>query len=80
MDTQLKTWGNSQGVRLSREIISEAGFELDDKLDVVVTKGRIILQKPFHHRSLKERMEEYAGKLYSNTEIDYGEPVGDELW
>ena len=80
MDTQLKTWGNSQGVRLSREIISEAGFKVDDRLDVFVTRGQIILQKPFHHRSLRERMEAYGGKLYTDVDIDYGTPVEGELW
>ncbi len=80
MQTQLKSWGNSQGVRLPKEALAEAGFNIDDTLSISFTKGQIILQKPFHHRSLLDRMEAYEGKLYSEAEIDFGEKAEGELW
>ena len=35
---------------------------------------------PIVHRSLKERMEEYGGKLNLSPEIERDEPVGREIW
>ncbi len=47
MQTQVKSWGNSQGVRIPRELLKEADIAIDDMLDVKVSNGVIILTKPF---------------------------------
>ena len=80
MQTQVKTWGNSQGIRLPKEILQEAAFFVDDVLDVKVTDGMITLSKPFRHKTLEERASEYGGKLNLDGEFDWGEPVGREIW
>lgn len=80
MQTQIKAWGNSQGVRLSKEALETAGFRTDDVLTISVSKGQIILFKEFRHRTLPERMKAYHDKLQFSEEIDYGEPVEGELW
>lgn len=80
MQTQVKTWGNSQGIRLPKEILQEASFFVDDVLDVKVTDGMITLSKPFRHKTLEERTLEFGGKLNLDGEFDWGEPVGREIW
>ena len=80
MQTQIKSWGNSQGIRLNKQILEDAGFKQDDILDITIASGQIILSKPFRHRSLKERAAEYGGKLNLDGEYDWGEPVGREMW
>ena len=80
MQTQIKNWGNSQGIRLSKEAMQEAGFEKDEILTVTVSKGQIILQKRFRHKTLIERMDEYGGKLELVEEMDFGEPGEGEIW
>ncbi len=80
MQTQIKAWGNSQGVRLPKGALEDAGFSKDDILTITVSKGQIILYKEFRHKSLKERMEAYGNKLHFTEEIDYGEPVEGEVW
>ena len=45
MDTQIKAWGNSQGVRLPKEVLTEAGFQLDETLEITVSQGEIILKE-----------------------------------
>ena len=37
MQAQVKEWGNSQGIRLSKEVLKSAGIALDDFLDVTVS-------------------------------------------
>ena len=80
MQAQVKTWGNSQGIRISKEILKAANIKLDDILDVKISDGMITLVKPFRHKTLEERSERYGGKLNLNGEYDWGERVGREGW
>lgn len=80
MQTQVKEWGNGQGIRLSKEVLKGAGIALNDILDVTVSNGVIMLVKPFRHKTLEERAAEFDGKLMLDGEYDWGEPVGREAW
>lgn len=80
MQAQVKEWGNSQGIRLSKEILKSAGIALNEVLDVTVSNGVITLTKSFRHKTLEERAEEFDGKLMLDGEYDWGEPVGREAW
>ena len=80
MQTQVKEWGNSQGIRLPKEVLRSAGVELNDFLNVTVSNGVITLVKPFRHKTLEERAAEFDGKLMLDGEYDLGESVGREVW
>ena len=80
MQAQVKEWGNSQGLRLPKDVLKSAGIELNETLDVTVSNGVITLVKTFHHKTLEERAAEYNGKLMLDGEYDWGNPVGREIW
>lgn len=80
MQVQIKPWGNSQGIRISRELLQEANVGINDILDVKVSNGKITLVKSFRHKSLEERAAEFGGKLNLDGEYDWGEPMGREVW
>ena len=80
MQTQVKTWGNSQGIRIPKEILQEANVVIDEMLDIKVSNGVIMLLKPFRHKTLEERAAQYGGRLNLDGEFDWGEPVGREIW
>lgn len=80
MQAQVKTWGNSQGIRIPKEVLQEAEISVDDILDVKVSNGMIMLVKPFRHKTLEERAAEYGGQLHLDGEFDWGEPIGREIW
>jgi len=80
MQTQVREWGNSQGIRLSKEILKSAGIALNEVLDVSVSNGVITLEKTFRHKTLEERAAEFDGKLILDGEYDWGESVGREVW
>ena len=80
MEVQVKEWGNSQGIRFPKSVLQEAGFQLDEKLTVEVEKGKIVLYRPFRHKTLEERIRESGRELTGIGEIDWGEPQGDEVW
>ena len=80
MHAQIKKWGNSQGVRLPKEVLEVAGFSENDVLNVTVSNGVIMLTKGFKHKTLEERVAEYDGKLNVNGEYVWGNPEGGEVW
>ena len=80
MQLHINAWGNSQGIRISKDILQEANISIDDVLDVQVANGMITLVKPFRHKTLEERAAEFQGKLNLDGEYDWGETVGREVW
>ena len=80
MQTQVKEWGNNQGIRLSKEILKSAGIMINDVLDVTISNGVITLTKSFRHKTLEERADKFGGKLMLDGEYDWGESVGREMW
>ena len=41
MQAQVKEWGNSQGIRLPKEVLRSAGIALDDYLDEIDELGSL---------------------------------------
>ena len=80
MQAQVKAWGNSQGIRLSKEVLETAGLLVNEYIDIQAEPGKITITKPCRHRTLEERAAEYGGKLNLDGEYDWGEPVGREVW
>lgn len=80
MRVQVKPWGNSQGIRISKDILREADVEIDDVLEVKVVNGMITLVKPFRHKTLEERAAEFNGNLNLDGEYNWSEPVEREVW
>lgn len=81
MQTQVKPWGNSQGIRLSKELLALAGIKDNDLLEIELIEGGIVLKKAKkEHRTLEERAKEFGGKLGPYEEFDWGDPEGRERW
>ena len=80
MQTQVKTWGNSQGIILTKAMLNDSGFKVNDILDVTVSDGSIILTRQFRHKTLEERAKAYNDRLNLTGEFDWGDPVGREVW
>ena len=80
MQLQLKPWGNSTGVRFSKEFLERAGLSQNDTVNAEIIDGRIVLTPAFLHRSLKERAAAYGGQLNLSDEMPREEPAGSEVW
>lgn len=83
MVAQIKSWGNSSGIRLPKVIMDISELHMDDYIDISVVDGNLVIKKidkPFKHRTLEERMAEYGGTLAPDGEFDWGEPKGREMW
>ena len=74
----IRTWGNSQGIRIPKDILAKMQLKTSDILDISIEDDAIVLRKQFRHKSFEERLAEYEGKI-SVTDFDWGKPKGREL-
>ena len=82
MFTKLQKWGNSQGIRLSKDLLKEAHINVGDEVQISVQKGRIVVEpvtKVLGKYNLKELIAQIP-KDYQPEEVDWGTPTGKEVW
>jgi antitoxin MazE len=78
MESVIRKWGNSPALRLPTAVLKEAGYRLEQKVQIVVSRGRIVIQPA---ERVQYDLEELVGGITaSNThgEFSFGRPVGKE--
>ena len=82
MITKVQKWGNSQGIRLSKELLSHVEINVGDAVDVAVRDGALVvtpLRRVRGGHDLRELVRRIP-KDYKPKELDWGYPVGREVW
>lgn len=82
MITRVQKWGNSQGLRLSRKLLLDAGIAVDAEVDVGVRDGTLVV-KPVRRVRGGHDLRELVRRIprdYEPGELDWGHPVGREVW
>lgn len=79
--TQLKQWGNSQAIRISKDIASQLDLKVDDVLELKVEENKIILKKKVvsKRKKIEELFKDYEG-YNDDKPVDFGQSVGEEYW
>jgi antitoxin MazE len=78
MFTTIQKWGNSQAVRLPKAILEKASLKENDKVEITVKDGNLIITPVKKHVTLQERIAEFQGD-YLCSEWDTGKPTGKEV-
>jgi len=82
MITKIQKWGNSQGLRLSKDLLCEAEINVGDAVDVAVRQGMLVVT-PVHRVRGGHDLRELVSRIpknYKPEEVDWGSPVGREAW
>ena len=82
MLTRIQKWGNSQGLRFTKALLEEAQINVGDEVQVSVHKGRIVVEPVTKVRGRYD-LEALVSKMpkgYRAEELDWGPPVGREVW
>jgi antitoxin MazE len=82
MITRVRKWGNSQGLRLSKELLSDARINVGDAVDVSVHDGTIVITPACRVRGGLD-LEQLVAAIpedYQPEELDWGPPAGREVW
>lgn len=88
MQTNIRRWGNSQGIRLTKEILAQMDLQENDTVGINICDGKMTVEKinKPKYLNLAERLEAFykrpIDEIYveSTQEVDVGDPVGDEQW
>ena len=82
MITKVQKWGNSQGLRLSRELLAEVRIDVGDAVDVSVHEGSLVITPARRVRGGLD-LEQLVARIpedYRAEEFDWGAPAGREVW
>lgn len=88
IQTNIRRWGNSQGIRLSKEIMAQMDLHENDTVGIKLYDGKMTIEKINKPRylNLTERLEAFykrpIDEIYveSTQEVDVGDPKGNEIW
>jgi antitoxin component of MazEF toxin-antitoxin module len=82
MVTKVQRWGNSQGLRLSRQVLEDARISVGDDVDVAVRDG-VIVVTPARRTRGRQSLRSLVARIprhYKPEEIAWGAAVGREAW
>ena len=82
MVTRVQRWGNSQGLRLARQILEDARIGVGDEVEVTVRDGLIVIapSRRIHGRHNLEELVSRIPAKHKTEELDWGPPAGKEAW
>lgn len=77
----LKQWGNNLGVRLPVNVARAAHLHVDQRVQIVVEDGRVIItpvsDAPL---TLEQRLARFDRNRHGGEVMAAGEPLGAEKW
>ena len=84
----VRKWGNSQGIRLSRELMNKTGIKENDDVGISIDNGKLVIERIYQpkHCNLKDRLEAFYNcpidDIYvdSTSDTETGDVVGNEIW
>jgi antitoxin MazE len=80
MPVTLHRWGNSVGLRVPKPLLEQLGLGEGSKVEVKVEAGRLIVEPVRRRRlTMTELLEGYSPDDQPG-EVDWGPPVGREVW
>jgi len=82
MHAKIQKWGNSQGLRLAKHLLADAKLDVGDEVDISVQDGIMIIAPAKRIRG-RHKLKDLVARIpenYKTSEVDWGEPVGKEIW
>ncbi len=79
---KIERWGNSQGLRLPKSVLRQANMTVGDAVQIRATQGHISVRPAAAVRG-KYRLEDLLLRIpkgYKPREVEWGRPVGREVW
>ena len=82
MLAKIQKWGNSQGLRLAKNLLADVQLNIGDEVDISVKDG-IMIVTPAKRIRGRHKLKDLVARIpenYETSEVDWGEPVGKETW
>jgi antitoxin MazE len=78
MQAVIRKWGNSPALRLPTAVLKQAGYRLEQQVELVVEQGRIIIQPCDKVSYELDALLEDIRPDNQHAEVSVGRPVGRE--
>lgn len=82
MMATIQKWGNSQGVRINKEILEQSRLAVGEKVEIVAGEGQVII-RPAPSAKKHYKLEDLVARIpkgYKTAEEDFGGSMGKEEW
>ena len=76
---KVRKWGNSLAVRIPREAAERAGLRGGDSVAVSASSGKLTLARKPKRLSIDDLLDRMTPENQPEV-IDWGPPVGKEIW
>jgi len=80
MVTKVQKWSNSQGLRLSKQVLDLAGIAVGADVEIIVGDRQILVKKAGRSKYDLAELVSRIPKVYKAREVDFGPAVGKEVW
>lgn len=80
MEAVIRKWGNSPALRLPSAALKAAGYALEQKVELVVSRGRIVIQPSEHVTYSLDALLADITEANAHGEFGFGKPVGKEAF
>ena len=80
MKATIQKWGNSLALRIPKSFAAHSRIEQGSVVDLSLDKGRMIVEAA---KEQEYSLEELLARVTRNnlhSEVDFGAPVGKEVW
>lgn len=78
MEAVIRKWGNSPALRLPSAALKAAGYALGQKVELVVSRGRIVIQPSENVTYSLDKLLVGITPGNAHSELSFGKPVGKE--
>jgi antitoxin MazE len=81
MTTTIQKWGNSQGIRIPKFILESLNLSNNETVELIAENNVLIIKKAKQEEimTIEKLFENYEDE-YNPIDIDWGKPVGKEVW
>ena len=78
--TTVGRWGNAMALRIPQALCDEMQLSVGDSLEMSLEAGVLVIRRPDERYTLRGRMSSWNGEGRAVSEMDWGEPKGQEAW
>jgi len=78
MDAVIRKWGNSPALRLTTAVLKEAGLQLEERVELVVSKGQVIITAIDKVEYDLDALVDGINAKNTHGEVSFSAPVGKE--
>lgn len=79
MESQVKKWGNSLGIRIPQSFAIQIGLQENSLVDLELKSGQLIIKPKSRRYSLNQLLSKVTTSNV-HEETDWGYAVGNEEW